>query len=57
MDEVYLDNSHREAAVLVRLAENQNTGTFVCNPYWINAVLHLAGFVLNGDMTKPDDIA
>ena len=57
MDEVYLDNSHREAAALVRLAENQNTGTFVCNPHWIDAVLHLAGFVLNGDMTKPDDIA
>lgn len=57
MDEVYLDNSHKDAAASVRLINNQNTGTFVCNPYWIDAVIHLAGFVLNGNVTKPDDVA
>jgi iterative type I PKS product template protein len=57
MDEVYLDNSHKDAAASVRLTDNQNTGTFTYNPYWIDAVIHLAGFVLNGDVTKPDDVA
>ena len=57
MDEVYLDNSHKDAAASVRLKNNENTGTFACNPYWIDAIIHLAGFVLNGDMTKPDDVA
>ena len=57
MDEVYLDNSHKVAAASVRLTTNHNGGTFTCNPYWIDAVIHLAGFVLNGDVTKPDDVA
>ena len=57
MDEVYLDNSHKEAAASVRLTTNHNMGTFTCNPYWIDAVTHLAGFVLNGDVTRPDDVA
>ena len=56
MDEVYLETSHKDAAASVRLTNNQTTGDFACNPYWADAVLHLAGFVLNGDMTKPDDI-
>ena len=57
MDEVYLDNSRRDAAASVRLTTNHKAGTFTCNPYWIDTVIHLAGFVLNGDMTKPDDVA
>ena len=57
MDEVYLDSSHRDAAASVRLTGHQDTGAFACNPYWIDALIHLAGFVLNGDVTKPDDIA
>ncbi len=57
MEEVYLDNSHKDAAASVRLTTNQNAGTFTHNPYWTDAIVHLAGFVLNGDVTKPDNIA
>ena len=56
MDEVYLDNSHKDGAASVRLGDSLSAGNFTCNPYWADAVIHLAGFVLNGDMTKPDDI-
>ena len=56
MDEVYLDNSRKDGAASVRLGDNLSAGNFACNPYWADAVIHLAGFVLNGDMTKPDDI-
>ena len=56
MDEVYLETSHKDAAASVRLGNTLSTGNFDCNPYWADAVLHLAGFVLNGDMTKSDDI-
>ena len=41
----------------MRLTNNQTTQTFACNPYWIDAVMHLAGFILNGDVTKSDDVA
>lgn len=57
MDEVYLDNSHKDAAASVRLTTNEDVGNFTCNPYWTDAITHLAGFVLNGDATKPDDVA
>ena len=57
MDEVYLDNSHKDAAASIRLTDNRNIGTFACNPYWIDGVIHLSGFILNGDVTKSDDVA
>lgn len=57
MDEVYLDNSHKDAAASVRLTTIKNAGAFTCNPYWIDTVTHLAGFVLNGDANKLDDVA
>lgn len=57
MDEIYLSSYRKDAAASVRLINSQNTGTFACNPYWTDAVIHLAGFVLNGDVTKPDDVA
>lgn len=56
MDEVYLENIKKDGAASVRLGNNLSAGNFACNPYWADAVIHLAGFVLNGDMTKPDDI-
>lgn len=57
MDEIYLSSYRKDAAASVRLINSQNTGTFACNPYWTDAVIHLAGFILNGDVTKPDDVA
>ena len=57
MDEVYLDSYRKDAATSVRLVNSQDSGTFACNPYWTDAVIHLAGFILNGDVTKPDNIA
>ena len=55
--EAYLDNSRKDAAASVNLTTNHNVGTFTCNPYWMDAVTHLAGFILNGDVTKPDHFA
>ena len=55
--EVFLDNNHGDAVAIVKLMPNIGTGDFTCSPYWIDAIVHLAGFLLNGDVNKPDDVA
>lgn len=57
MNEVYLDNNYKDAAASVRLTTSRNTGTFALNPYWVDAMIYLSGFVLNGDVNKSNDIA
>lgn len=57
IEEAFLDEGYRESTARIRLRPNSNAGQFVRNPYWIDNLVHLAGFVLNGDATKPDDVA
>ena len=57
LEEVYLDNSgYGDTAARVKLGTNANSGTFTQSPYWTDTIIHLAGFVLNGDVAlSPDD--
>lgn len=57
LEEVFLDSGYTDAAARVKLRPSVGNGNFTCNPYWTDAILHLAGFVLNGNVTKPDDVA
>lgn len=57
IEEAFLDNGFRESTARIRLRVCLDAGKFTCNPYWIDNLLHLAGFVLNGDPAKPDNIA
>ncbi len=57
LEEVYLDNTgYGDTAARVKLGPNADAGTFTQSPYWTDTIIHLAGFVLNGDVAlSPDD--
>ena len=57
LEEVFLDNGYRESTAHLRLQSNPDAGQFTYNPYWTDNLVHLVGFILNGDVTKPDDIS
>ena len=48
MKEVILDSKNFEATSLIEFRATENDGDFEANPYWIDNVTHLSGFVLNG---------
>ena len=56
MKEVILDSKNFEATSLIEFQATEKDGDFEANPYWIDNVAHLSGFVLNGsgavDSTK-----
>lgn len=49
MEEVILDSPQLEATANVRFQTTDADGKFVCSPYWIDSVCHLAGFVVNAN--------
>ena len=56
LEEVYLDNTgYGDTAARVKLVPNAGSGTFTESPYWTDAITHLAGFLLNGDVALPPD--
>lgn len=57
LEEVYLDNTgYGDTAARIKLVPSAGSGTFTQNPYWTDAITHLAGFVLNGDVALgPED--
>ena len=48
MKEVILDSKNFEASSLIEFRATESDGDFEANPYWIDNITHLSGFVLNG---------
>lgn len=48
MEEVILNSKNFEATSLVRFQSAEKDGTFSLNPFWIDSLAHLSGFILNG---------
>ena len=48
MKEVILDSNSFEATSLIEFRATESDGDFEANPYWIDNITHLSGFVLNG---------
>lgn len=48
MKEVILDSKNFEAISLIEFQATESDGDFEANPYWIDNITHLSGFVLNG---------
>lgn len=48
MEEVILQAETMEATSRVVFQTNDDDGTFVCSPYWIDSVAHISGFIVNG---------
>lgn len=57
LEEVILDSECRDAIGTVKLPAATGSGQFLFNPYWMDSTVHLAGFLLNGSLKYPDDIA
>lgn len=48
MKEVILDSKNFEATSLIQFRAAESDGDFDVNPYWIDNIAHLSGFILNG---------
>ena len=57
MNEVFLDRDYKDAVASVQLRTDSNAGGFTLSPYWTDAVIHLAGFILNANINLPKDVA
>jgi iterative type I PKS product template protein len=57
LEEVIMDPGCTDAIGTVALPDVSRLGTFYANPYWTDAVTHLAGFVLNSGLRYPQDTA
>lgn len=57
LEELYLDSECCDAVGTVKLPAVAGSGHFLFNPYWIDSAVHLAGFLLNGNLRYTDDIA
>ncbi|KAI9930675.1 hypothetical protein MW887_011430 [Aspergillus wentii] len=51
MDQVLLASDLFEASATVNLDDRGDDASFHCSPYWIDALAHLSGFVMNGNET------
>lgn len=49
MKEIILDSKNFEATSLIEFKATESDGDFEGNPYWIDNITHLSGFVLNGN--------
>ncbi len=48
MKHVLIDSKNFEAASLIEFTAKEDDGDFEYNPYWIDNITHLSGYVLNG---------
>jgi iterative type I PKS product template protein len=48
MEEVVFDSTNFEATARVNFQTNDNDHDFLVNPYWIDSVGHISGFIVNG---------
>lgn len=60
LTDVFMDSSLHEASANINFEKTSTisastTGTFTYSPYWIDSIVHLAGFVLNGHFNTPED--
>ncbi|KAF2109358.1 PKS16 protein [Lophiotrema nucula] len=55
LKKVYLDSEAFEAVGVVKASPAVTGEAFHFSPYWIDSLLHLSGFVLNGSDRTPED--
>lgn len=53
VEEAIVAANFRDAAFVFQLPSANDLGTFTCNPFAIDAAIHVAGFLLNADVSKP----
>ncbi|KFY57790.1 hypothetical protein V496_06337 [Pseudogymnoascus sp. VKM F-4515 (FW-2607)] len=53
VEEATVAADFQDAVMTLDLAANPELGTFTCSPFAIDALVHIAGFLLNADVHKP----
>ena len=53
IDEAFVAHDFQEAAALINLETTCASGHFTLNPFAVDALVHLAGFLLNANLSKP----
>ena len=53
VEEAIVAANFRDAAFILQLPSAADLGTFTCNPFAVDAAVHVAGFLLNADVQKP----
>ncbi len=53
VEEAVVAANFRDAAFVFQLPSAKHLGTFTCSPFAADAVIHVAGFLLNADVNKP----
>jgi len=53
VEEATVAADFQDAVMTLHLAPTLELGTFTCNPFAIDALVHIAGFLLNADVRKP----
>lgn len=53
VEEAIVAADFRDAAFVFQLPSTKDLGTFTCSPFAVDAVIHVAGFLLNVDTRKP----
>jgi len=56
IEEAFMDSEMLEATARIRFQTTTEDGQFTYNPYWIDSLAHLSGFVLNGNCRMPEDV-
>ncbi|PVH97121.1 putative polyketide synthase [Periconia macrospinosa] len=56
MEELWVDEYSRDAVCTVKLPNTAGSGTFTHNPFWADAAVHLAGFLVNSGLKYPEEI-
>ncbi|KAL9013112.1 MAG: hypothetical protein Q9173_002172 [Seirophora scorigena] len=56
VEEAIVAANFRDAAFVFQLPAAKDLGTFTCDPFAIDAAIHVAGFLLNADVRKPKNI-
>ena len=57
LEEVCFDIDYQEAVAKVKLQSMADSSNYIVNPYWVDAVVHLSGFLLNGNVNMPKEEA
>ena len=52
VEEAIVAANFRDAAFLLQLPSTKDLGTFTCSPFAADAIIHIAGFLLNADVRK-----
>lgn len=55
LQEVLMDTVLNEVVANMKFQNVAECGKFTYSPYWIDTIAHLAGFVLNGNVSTPED--